>query len=71
MLTFCRHDGGTAMILNINGKEVCRSTAVYGSGGSINGEKIQYMTFCGKNIPIKKGDVVTLDSVYDLKTHPL
>jgi len=65
------HDGGTAMILSINDKEVCRSNAVYGKGGDIAGEKILYMTFCGKNIPIKKGDVVTMDSIYDLKAHPL
>jgi len=65
------HDGGTAMILKINGKTMCTSNAVYGKGGDIAGEKILYMSFCGQNYPIKKGDVVTLTSVYDLKTHPL
>jgi hypothetical protein len=59
------------MVLNINGKEVCTSKAVYGKGGNISGEKILYMSPCGKNIPIKKGDVLTINSVYDLKTHPL
>jgi hypothetical protein len=70
-LTPRRHDGGTAMILKINGKTMCTSKTVYGKGGDIAEEKIVYMTFCGQNYPIKKGDVVTLTSVYDLKTHPL
>jgi len=65
------HDGGTAMILKINGKVMCESKAVYGKGGDIAGEKILYMSFCGQNFPLKKGDVVTMTSVYDLKTHPL
>jgi len=65
------HDGGTAMILKINDKAICTSKAVYGQGGDIAGEKILYMSLCGQNYPIKKGDVVTLTSVYDLKTHPL
>ena len=71
LLILCRHDGGKAMILKINGKVMCTSNAVYGKGGDIAGEKILYMSFCGQNYPIKKGDVVTLTSVYDLKTHPL
>jgi len=65
------HDGGKAMVLKINGKEVCSSNAVYGKGGDIAGEKILYMSLCGQNIPIKKGDVLTMNSIYDLKSHPL
>jgi len=66
-----RHDGGSAMVLYINGKEVCTSNAVYGKGGESTGDTITNMSNCEKNIPVKKGDVLTMNSVYDLKTHPL
>jgi hypothetical protein len=59
------------MILKVNGKEVCHSTANYGKGGDSNEETILEMSQCEKNIPIKKGDTLQLKSVYDLKTHPL
>lgn len=58
------------MILLLNGKEVCNSDAVYGKGGE-NYETILYMSPCPEAIPIKKGDMMELKSVYDLKTHPL
>jgi hypothetical protein len=29
------------------------------------------MTDCGKPIPVKKGDAMTISAVYDLKLHPL
>jgi hypothetical protein len=66
-----RHDGGSKMILYINGKKVCDSNAIYGKGGGNNEETITVMSPCEKNIPFKKGDVLKIDSVYDLKTHPL
>jgi hypothetical protein len=29
------------------------------------------MSDCGKPIPVKKGDAMTITAVYDLKLHPL
>ena len=58
------------MVLFINGKEVCTSRAVYGKGGDNNAETIQEMTACPV-IAFKKGDIVTMNSVYDLSQHPL
>jgi hypothetical protein len=68
-----RHDGGSKMVLIVNDKEVCASNAMYekaGSGAS-NNEVMTQMSKCENSIPIKKGDVLTLKSVYDLKTHPM
>lgn len=59
------------MILLVNGKAVCASEAVYGKGGQNNGETIIRMASCPSGIPIKKGDTIQLQSVYDLATHPL
>lgn len=65
------HDGGTAMVMLINDKEVCESKAVYGKGGSNNEETIVRMIECAPGLKVKKGDTLTLKTIYDLKTHPL
>jgi hypothetical protein len=65
------HDGGSSMVMLINDKEVCESKAVYGKGGSSNDETIVKMTECAQNIKVKKGDFLSMKSVYDLKTHPM
>jgi hypothetical protein len=59
------------MVLQVNGKDVCVSNAIYGKGGSHNDETITTMTACPEGIPVKQGDYLTLKSIYDLKTHPL
>jgi hypothetical protein len=61
------------MVLLINDKEVCVSNALYqkvGAGAS-NDEVMTEMSRCETSIPIKKGDVMRIHSVYDLKTHPM
>ncbi|KAE9977428.1 hypothetical protein BLS_001411 [Venturia inaequalis] len=65
------HDGGKAMVMLINDKEVCESKAVYGKGGANNDETIVSMSECPPAIKMKKGDILTMKSIYDLKTHPL
>jgi hypothetical protein len=60
------HNGGDRMELAVNGKDVCISKARYNSNGVISG-----MSFCDTAIPVKKGDYVTMRSVYDLVKYPL
>lgn len=63
------HSGGSSMIMLINGKEVCESKAVYAKEG--NQEKLVSMSQCPPSIKVKKGDDLTMRSIYDLKTHPM
>jgi len=65
------HDGGKMMQMYVNDKEVCTSEAVYGKGGDNNYETIVRMTPCAQGIKVKQGDMFSMKSVYDLKTHPL
>ena len=72
------HDGGTNIQLLLNGKLVCDSVATYGGprGTFLNGdgskwETISSMSSCRDPIRVKKGDVMTLVSVYDTDLHPL
>jgi hypothetical protein len=72
------HDGGEAMELFVNGKMVCRSGSVYGGKGGImtlddgtKWETISAMTDCNNAVPLKKGDILTMKAIYDLKKHPL
>jgi hypothetical protein len=72
------HDGGVRVVLELNGKEICDSKAVYGGDGgegvSPSGkpwETIRQMTQCTTPIDVKKGDVVGLKTYYDTKLHPL
>jgi hypothetical protein len=62
------HDGGERMMLYINDKLVCTSNAIYKKdtrdAGTIDG-----MSRCGEVIPVKKGDILTIESLYDLKRH--
>lgn len=69
---YCRrHDGGSKMILLINGKEECVSSAIYGKGGHNNEETIVNMSACPPGIPLNKGDNIVVKAVYDLASHPL
>jgi hypothetical protein len=72
------HDGGTNIQLLINGKLVCDSRATYGGaqGTLVNEdgskwESISSMSSCRDPVPVKKGDVMTIVSVYDTSLHPL
>ena len=72
------HDGGSAMELFLNNKMICHSDAIYGGkGGTLrldngkNWETISEMTDCNDVIKVKKGDLLKLKSIYDLKKHPL
>lgn len=71
------HDGGLNMTFYVNGKEACTSNAVYGTSGSATidgGEKwetIGAYTPCLEPIAIKKGDKLTMEAWYDLRTHRL
>lgn len=59
------HDGGDGMILAVNDKPVCESLPQYKDG------KLWSMTACGKPVDVKKGDWITLTSIYDVTKHPL
>jgi hypothetical protein len=71
------HDGGVAMQLFINDKKVCSSNAGYGGEGastSIGGQQwevLSSMDYCDGPFKVKKGDQLSMASVYDLKKHPL
>jgi len=67
------HDGGVQMDMAINGKHVCSSKATYGGTGSQVGgwETISAMSYCDGPIPVKKGDGLSMATIYDLKKHPL
>jgi hypothetical protein len=60
------HQGGTEVVLTLNGKDVCVSTPTYNSEGIISS-----MSICPKPIPLKKGDTFSLRGTYDLTKHEL
>lgn len=53
------------MVMSVNDKDVCTSVPKY------EGEVISTMSLCPEPIPLKKGDFLTVRSVYDLTKHPL
>jgi len=59
------HNGGDSMMLYVNDKLVCTSVPEY------KDDVIVSMTTCEKPIPLKKGDYVSMASVYDVVKHPL
>jgi hypothetical protein len=60
------------MKVYVNDKAVCQSDAIYGqaSGGG-NWTTISKMVDCIEPIPVKKGDTVRIDALYDSIAHPL
>jgi hypothetical protein len=66
------HDGGTNLQLVLNGKVICDSHAEYGGAAQTNGawQTISSMSSCPKNVEVKKGDTLTIESFYDLERHP-
>lgn len=61
------HMGGERMILRLNGKEICNSVARYGDNGEAN--NITDISLCNDVVPVKKGDHITFESVYNLGAH--
>jgi hypothetical protein len=71
------HDGGTNLVVRINGKEMCDSQAIYGGSAATakmeDGrvwETINHMTRCINPILVKKGDNMTIEANYDFAKHP-
>jgi hypothetical protein len=60
------HIGGTKMELSLNDKVICTSDATYDKLGTISS-----MSTCSPMAPVKKGDWISMRSVYDLKAHPM
>ena len=71
------HDGGDAVTAFVNGKEVCKSTASYGSPSAQRKENgkvwttISKISDCLEPFALAKGDVVRLEATYDNVAHPL
>jgi hypothetical protein len=69
--------GGTGMVLYINDSPVCNSKPTYGGElgtFNMNGtrwETISQMSLCTLVLPVKRGDKVVVESIYDLNSHPL
>jgi hypothetical protein len=73
------HDGGTNIILKLNGQEVCNSKAKYDldpraseslAPNGMQWQVITEMTQCTTPTPVKKGDILQVVSLYDNKLHP-
>jgi hypothetical protein len=71
------HDGGKDVIVKINGKEICASTAEYGGPGAVRKSKdgkvwetIRTMTNCPGPVKVNKGDKLALEARYDFDAHP-
>jgi len=71
------HDGGVNLVVQINGKDMCNSRAIYGGTAATakmdDGrvwETISQMTHCVDPFPIKRGDNITVEANYDFAKHP-
>ena len=53
------------MVMYLNDKEICVSKPTY------EGETIAGMNDCTRPIKVKKGDAITMKSVYDITKHPM
>jgi hypothetical protein len=60
------HQGGISMNLKVNGISKCISRATYNAAGIITD-----MEICPQPIAIKKGDSLTIESLYDTTKHKL
>ena len=54
------HNGADQIELYVDDKDICVSKARYNTDGIIMG-----MSFCDTVIPVKRGDYITMPSVYD------
>jgi len=71
------HDGGVNVDLKINGITICDSKAIYGGEkGTFKTdegqvwETVSATSECSDPVKVSKGDVVTLQTNYDLEKHP-
>jgi stress up-regulated protein Nod 19 len=60
------HNGGISMTMLLNGKEICTSNAEYDKENGISG-----MSPCDQPIKVKKGDLISMKSIYDITKHPM
>jgi hypothetical protein len=54
------------MVMKLNDRVVCTANPTYNAAGVITN-----MSLCPQSIPLKKGDYLTLESVYDLTKYKL
>jgi hypothetical protein len=71
------HDGGSNIVMKLNGKEICNSKALYGGPGHTAAgpdgkvwETINEMTNCHYATKVNKGDKISVEAYYDLDKHP-
>lgn len=71
------HDGGDAVLLNINGKPICESKATYGgetfSSSTPDGKKwetISNMAECHDPVKVLKNDKISVEAKFDVEAHP-
>jgi hypothetical protein len=72
MLTF---DSGVGMHVLVNGKKVCSTIPTYSQMDSRSANEIVHytireMSLCEPQAQLKKGDVVTIESNYDVGKYP-
>jgi hypothetical protein len=54
------------MVLSLNGEEICTSNAAYNDGKTISS-----MSPCDNSVKVKRGDFLSMKSVYDVAKHPM
>jgi Stress up-regulated Nod 19 len=70
------HDGGENVQLLLNGKDICKSTAIYGGSAAttvIDGKEwatISRMETCSDPVKVKTGDILEVVANFDLDKHP-
>lgn len=70
------HDGGDSVTFNLNGKQICESTAIYGGESAtmvIDGKQwqtISEMKSCNSPVKVKAGDILEISANFDLEKHP-
>jgi hypothetical protein len=74
MYSLDMHDGGTNIVILVNDKPACTSTAVYNTKlKSEDGKEwttISQMTDCERAFSVKKGDKLKLVASFDEIAHP-
>jgi hypothetical protein len=67
------HDGGDHILLTLNGKTICDSHAIYGKEMGADAQDwavITKMEQCTQPVPVKKGDILQMNSFYDTQKYP-
>jgi hypothetical protein len=71
MLIWSSHEGSEEMTIVINGKEFCESLPTYGTGGSTNKITVTGISSCLAPIPVKKGNMMTMNAVNNIARHSM